>query len=165
MFNRTGNAEYLVTARRLATYFLNNLPANENIPWDFNAPVPRPADSSAATIVINGLLLLSRQETTTEAKNQWTNAALQILNNITTLAWNPAWQSLLSNGTVNEPEHNVGTGIIYGDYYFIRAGNELLSMGLASCNESQPSTQPSTPLSTPSTSSSRRLTLRMPAIF
>jgi hypothetical protein len=58
--------------------------------------------------------LLSQLETTTEAKNQWTNAALQILNNITTLAWNPAWQSLLSNGTVNKPNNNVGTGIIYG---------------------------------------------------
>jgi hypothetical protein len=118
--------------------------------------------------------LLSQQETTTEAKNQWTNAALQILNNITTLAWKPAWQSLLSNGTVDEPEQNVGTGIVYGpsirgfifqrlfdfslgDYYFLRAGNELVTMGLASCNESR--------LSTPSTSSSRRLTLRMPTIF
>jgi hypothetical protein len=111
--------------------------------------------------------LLSQQETTTEAKNQWTDAALQILNNITTLAWNPAWQSLLSNGTVNEPENNVLTGIIYGpliqgfilerlfdsllgDYYFIRAGNELVTMGLASCKEYYPST--------PSASSSRRLT-------
>ena len=132
MFNRTGNVEYLATARKLATYFLSNLHTNETVPWsvsipfglcrhklikdfrDFNAPAPRPADSSAATIVINGLLLLSQQETTTEAKNQWTNAALQILNNITTLAWNPPWQSLLSNGTVNEPAHNVGTGTTYG---------------------------------------------------
>jgi len=168
MFNRTGNAEYLVTARRLATYFLNNLPTNENVPWDFNAPAPRQADSSAATIVINGLLLLSQHETTTEAKNRWTNSALQILSNITSLAWNPAWQSLLSNGTVDEPKHKMGTGIVYGDYYFIRAGNELLNMGLASCNESQdsqPSPLPSTSPSTPSTSSGRQLTLRMPAIF
>lgn len=36
------------------------------------------------------------------------------MDNITTLAWSPAWQSLLSNGTVNEPGHNVGTGIVYG---------------------------------------------------
>ena len=84
---------------------------------DFNAPLtpaPRPADSSAATIVANALLLLSQQETTTEAKNHWSLAALKILNNITTLAWNPAWQSLLSNGTVNEPENNLLTGIVYG---------------------------------------------------
>lgn len=118
--------------------------------------------------------MLSKQETTTEAKNQWTNAALQILNSITTLAWNPAWQSLLSNGTVNKPAHNVGIGIVYGpsirgfifqrlfdfilgDYYFISAGNELVTMGLASCNESQ--------ASIPSSSSIRQLTQRMPTIF
>jgi len=157
MFNRTGNTKYLVTSRRLATYFLNNLPIDGIVPWDFNAPAPRPADSSAATIAVNGLLLLSQQETTTEAKNQWIDAALQILNNITTLAWNPAWQSLLSNGTVDEPEHNELTGIIYGDYYFIKAGNELVTMGLASCKESQPPT--------PSMSSGRRLAPRWPVMF
>lgn len=49
---------------------------------DFSAPLtpaPRPADSSAATIVANGLLLLSQQETPMEAENQWTDGALQIL--------------------------------------------------------------------------------------
>jgi hypothetical protein len=84
---------------------------------DFNAPLtpaPRPADSSGATIAVNGLLLLSQQETTIEAKNQWSDAAIQILSNITTLAWNPHWQSLLSNGTVDEPTNNLLTGIVYG---------------------------------------------------
>jgi len=164
MFKRTGNTDYLVTARRLATYFLDNLPADGIVPWDFNAPLtpaPRPADSSAATIVVNGLLLLSQQETTAEAKNQWTDAALQILTNITTLAWNPPWQSLLSNGTVNEPANNLFTGIVYGDYYYIRAGNELVTMGLASCKDSDLEPQSSTP-APKSASSSLRLTLRMP---
>jgi hypothetical protein len=84
---------------------------------DFNAPLtppPRPADSSAATIAANGLLLLAQQETTAAARQMWTNSALQILSNITTLAWRPSWQSLLSNGTVNEPVGNLLTGIVYG---------------------------------------------------
>jgi hypothetical protein len=48
----------------MADYFLNNIPADEIIPWDFNAPlVPaRPADTSAAMIAANGLLLLAKQE-------------------------------------------------------------------------------------------------------
>lgn len=62
------------------------------------------------TVIIDNFLL-SQQETTTEAKNQWIDAALQILSNITALAWVPAWQSLISNCTVNEPAL---TGIIYG---------------------------------------------------
>lgn len=46
---------------------------------DFNAPVNgRPADSSAATIVANGLLLLSQQEITTLNRVKWAIAAIQV---------------------------------------------------------------------------------------
>lgn len=78
---------------------------------------------------------------------------LQMLNVNTKLAWRPSWQSLLANGTVNNPVHNNLTGIVYGmqmitlawhmklsmtalilgDYFFIKAGNELVSRGLAHC--------------------------------
>jgi uncharacterized protein YyaL (SSP411 family) len=136
MYKFTNNTNYLATARRLATYFLNNLPSDNIVPWDFNAPLtpaPRPADSSAATIAVNGLLLLAQQETTAAAKQPWIDGAFTILNNINKLAWKPSWQSLLSNGTVNKPANNFLTGIVYGDYYYIKAGNELVSMGLTSC--------------------------------
>jgi len=136
MYQFTGDENYLNTSRRLATYFLDNLPADGIVPWDFNAPLlpaPRPADSSAATIAVNGLLLLAKSESSTTAAKPWIDAAIQILNNITTLAWQPSWQSLLSNGTVNEPANNILTGIVYGDYYFITAGTELVNMGLATC--------------------------------
>ncbi|KAF8831798.1 hypothetical protein HHX47_DHR1001178 [Lentinula edodes] len=99
---------------------------------DFNAPLdppPRPADSSAATVAANGLLLLAQVDPTNAAN--WTNAAIQILQNVTSLAWNPSWQSLLSNGTVNWPANNFLTGIVYGDYYYITAANKLVQMGLA----------------------------------
>jgi len=48
----------------MADYFLNNIPPDEIIPWDFNAPLApaRPADTSAAMIAVNGLLLLAKQE-------------------------------------------------------------------------------------------------------
>ncbi|KAF9484890.1 glycoside hydrolase family 88 protein [Pholiota conissans] len=164
MYKRTNDTNYLSTARRLATYFLDNLPSDGIVPWDFNAPLtppPRPADSSAATIAATGLLLLSQQETTDADKQKWIDSALQLLNNITTLAWKPSWQSLLSNGTVNWPANNFLTGIVYGDYYYIKAGNELVTMGLASCqsgnatNTTDPASQPQT---SPAKSSARRLT-------
>ncbi|PPQ67671.1 hypothetical protein CVT25_012699 [Psilocybe cyanescens] len=138
MYKFTNDTNYLETSRRLATYFLTNIPSDGIVPWDFNAPLsppPRPADSSAATIAVTGLLLLAQQETTQTAKQQWIDGAFNILNNITALAWNPSWQSLLSNGTVNEPADNFLTGIVYGDYYFIKAGNDLVTMGLASCKD------------------------------
>ncbi|KAL0947490.1 hypothetical protein HGRIS_013593 [Hohenbuehelia grisea] len=139
MYKRTGYSRYLDTARRLATYFVSHIPADGIVPWDFNAPMtppPRPADSSAATLATNALILLAQQETkvgNSTGAAFWLDSASQILGNITQLAWRPSWQSLLSNGTVNRPAGNSLTGIVYGDYYFIRAGNELKSMGLVSC--------------------------------
>jgi hypothetical protein len=64
VYRRTRLTRYLDTARRMAGYFLNNIPPDGIIPWDFNAPLipARPADSSAAMIAANGLLLLAKQE-------------------------------------------------------------------------------------------------------
>ncbi|KAJ7632123.1 glycoside hydrolase family 88 protein [Roridomyces roridus] len=137
MYSHTNDSAYLDTARNLANYFLTNLPSDGIVPWDFNAPLipaPRPADSSAATIAANGLLLLGSLEPNPADGQKWINAAINLLNKITALAWKPSWQSLLSNGTVNKPANNFLTGIVYGDYYYIRAGNELISMGLATCS-------------------------------
>lgn len=139
MHLRTNFPRYLKTARRLATYFVSNIPSDGIVPWDFNAPTipaPRPADSSAATIAVNALLLLSQRELTvgnSTGARFWRKSALFILRDITNLAWRPEWESLLSNGTMNFPANNTLTGIVYGDYYFIRAGNELKELGLTSC--------------------------------
>ncbi|KIM49493.1 glycoside hydrolase family 88 protein [Hebeloma cylindrosporum] len=160
MYRFTNNTSYLTTAQRLATYFLNSIPSDGIVPWDFNAPLtpaPRPADSSAATLAVNALLLLAQQESAPDAKQKWIGGALQILANITTLAWKPSWQSLLSNGTVNKPSNNFLTGIVYGDYYYIKAGNELVSMGLANCT-----TKGATSLPQSQKSSAHRLTISFP---
>jgi len=152
VYKQTGDSSYYDTAVRVANYFLNNIPADGIVPWcvifsckwpsyqwarstrDYNAPLipaPRPADSSAATIAANGLLLLSQLEPSPSLKQKWSDAAIgvcffspeqamiwqlprQLLNNVTQLAWRPSWQSLLSNGTVNEPANNQLTGTVYG---------------------------------------------------
>ena len=85
MHKNTKKYRYIQTARRMADYFIDNLPDDGVVPWcaflltslafwfrysrsslhrDFNAPLtpPRPADSSAAMIAANGLLLLAREE-------------------------------------------------------------------------------------------------------
>ncbi|KAH9948114.1 glycoside hydrolase family 88 protein [Amylocystis lapponica] len=140
MYKNTQQLDFLDTSRRMAEYFLTNLPPDGIVPWDFNAPLdpPRPADSSAAMIAVNGLILLAHQEMSLAPANTtgavyYVTSAIQILSNNTQLAWRPEWQSLLANGTVNNPEGNNLTGIVYGDYYFVKAGNELVSMGVASC--------------------------------
>ena len=50
---------------------------------------------------------------------------MQIIANMTALAWRPEWQSLLANGTVNNPQLNNLTGIVYGAC--VRAIPTLLS--------------------------------------
>ncbi|KAI5119103.1 hypothetical protein M0805_004873 [Coniferiporia weirii] len=143
MYENTGFERYLETSRRMATFFLNAMPEDGIVPWDFDAPTvppPRPADSSAATIAATGLLLLSRIERSLHPPNVtgarlWSDFAISLLDKITDLAWKPDWQSLLSNGTVNghaSPPNEL-TGIVYGDYYYVKAGNDLVSMGLAIC--------------------------------
>ncbi|KAL0567193.1 hypothetical protein V5O48_014805, partial [Marasmius crinis-equi] len=137
MYLRTTIPTYLATSRRLATYFLYNIPKDGIVPWDFNAPIKdpkvpggvRPADSSAATIAATGLLRLAEVETSPEKAKKWIDGALMILNRITKLAWSPQWDSLLSNGTVNWNVNNYLTGTVYGDYYFVKAGNDLVRMG------------------------------------
>jgi hypothetical protein len=88
---------------------------------DFDAPRPGPADTSSATIAASGLLLLSQLENSLSPPNStgaifWRDAAVNLLNAATEMAWKPSWQSLLSNGTVNNPANppNNLTGIVYG---------------------------------------------------
>jgi len=150
MYRNTQQTRYLDTSRQMASYYISQVPSDGVVPWDFNAPLdpPRPADSSAAMIATVGLLMLSQQEASLSPSNTsgaeyWNNAAIKLLSDNTEFAWRPEWQSLLSNGTVNNrnsPPNNL-TGITYGDYYFVEAGNQLISMGLASCSSSN-STSP-----------------------
>ncbi|KAI0345210.1 glycoside hydrolase family 88 protein [Trametopsis cervina] len=165
MFKHTQNITYLETSRKMASYFLDTLPADGIVPWDFNAPLtpPRPADSSAAMIAASGLVLLAQGELGLQPANRsgsegWVAAAVQLITNMTALAWRPDWQSLLANGTVNNPALNNLTGIVYGDYYFIKTTNDLVSLGVASCNGSLLSSIPTSPLPTSPSSSGQSAT-------
>ena len=91
MYRRTRQVRYLDTARRMARYFLDHTPANGIVPWDFNAPLvpPRPADSSAAMIAANGLLLLTQQEQHLYANQSgaslYTNATVKVYSLVRTM--------------------------------------------------------------------------------
>ncbi|KAG8894914.1 hypothetical protein FRB99_000913, partial [Tulasnella sp. 403] len=142
MFNRTGDQKYLDTARRLSTFYVNNLPKDNLVPpWDFNAPASpdRPRDTSSATIASSAMLFLSQMETragNSTGSSFWLNAAISLLRDTVSLAYRREtnWQAILSNGTANNPQQNNNTGLVYGDYYFIKAGNMLLDMGVANCS-------------------------------
>ncbi|EJU00845.1 Six-hairpin glycosidase [Dacryopinax primogenitus] len=145
MYNFTRVQTYLDTSRCMADYFVSNLPEAGVPYWDFNAPLSPPPsyDTSAATIAASALLFLSSMEAqqspaNTSGAQHWQQAAISLLSSTVQLAWQPGgdWDSLLSNGTVNNratPPNN-NTGVIYGDYYFIEAGNRLVELGLVDCS-------------------------------
>ncbi|KAL8290385.1 hypothetical protein RQP46_002643 [Phenoliferia psychrophenolica] len=108
MYNNTGIVAYLNTARAMAQWFLNHLPASGVPYWDFNAPLPTTLDTSAATITASGLLLLSTFEmklSNITGANYWNTAAAKLLSNTAVQgirSWSGA--SLLGNGTVNNAQ-------------------------------------------------------------
>ncbi|ORY92481.1 Six-hairpin glycosidase-like protein [Leucosporidium creatinivorum] len=144
MYNATKDITYLDTSRRMASYFVDHLPDVGVSYWDFDAPLPSTLDTSASLIASSALLLISSLESSlsnSTGAQFYSDAAVTLLSNIVeqgVTEWEGA--SLVGNGTVNnraDPPNN-NTGIIYGDYYFIEAGNQLLSLGLANCTDGSP---------------------------
>jgi hypothetical protein len=136
MHKHTSNLTYLATARKLGSYFLKHIPSTGIVPWDFQAPTPAPADTSAAMVATSGMLLIAQQETAignNTGATWWSNQAMKLYSDNVKFGWRSSWASLLANGTVNNPASNNMTGIIYDDYYMIAGGNTMVQMGLAQC--------------------------------
>ncbi|CAE6514882.1 unnamed protein product [Rhizoctonia solani] len=137
MFNLTTQPQYLDTARRMAKVFLTRLPSDGVPPYDFDAPASnRPADTSAATIAAEGLFILSAAEAhsgNSTGAEYYKGKGVKLLADNFNFAFKPTWDSILSNGTSNVPQNNKNTGLVYGDYYALQAGNTMLKLGLASC--------------------------------
>ncbi|QRW20118.1 glycoside hydrolase family 88 protein [Rhizoctonia solani] len=146
---------YLDAARRMAKVFLSRLPSDGIPPYDFDAPTPnRPADTSAATIAAEGLFILAEAEAYVSSnvvqsitpphpihnpeqnvtgEDYYKEQGVKLLVHNFKFALQPTWDSILSNGTSNARRNNTNTGLVYGDYYAIQAGNTMLKLGLASC--------------------------------
>ncbi|KAH7104068.1 Six-hairpin glycosidase [Auriculariales sp. MPI-PUGE-AT-0066] len=138
MYQYTKLKRYLDAARAIAGYYLRRVAENPSyMIWDFDAPAsPQPpADSSAAMIAAGGLQALATIEMSlwnATGANTWMAGAQNLITQTATYAWNPSWQSLLSNGTRDNNAGGVpasrsnNTGLPYGDYFWIKNGNYLL---------------------------------------
>ena len=126
-YRETQDARFLDTARRVADYFIDHLPADRVPYWDFQAPnIPNePKDSSAAAIAASGLLELATLVTDPTARTRYRNAALGILSALCSpayLAEGSPSAGILLHGTGNRPNNTeVNVSLIYGDYYFLEA--------------------------------------------
>lgn len=120
-YNATKNKMFLDTAKRLADYFIKNLP-NDLIPyWDLDDPdIPHaPRDSSAAAIACSGLMTLSKLSNT----SRFERIAEKILNSLsTTCIAERDRDGILAHGCFDFPKRiGVDESLIWGDYYFLEA--------------------------------------------
>ena len=141
VYRFTKRKEFLVLAKHLADYWLNNknLP-EDGIPyWDFNAgqkgfvaaqwaeknpaPVVQPRDASAAAITCSALFELSSY---LKNDKKYYNAAVKILKSLSSTAYlaEPGTNGnfLLKHSTGNLPRGSeVDVPLIYADYYYLEA--------------------------------------------
>ena len=128
----TGKEEYLQTAKRIAHYFMANIPDSGIIPIDFRQPAqPAYEDSTAAAIAACGLIEIAKAVGEHE-QAIYTNAALKLLRTLdeSRSDWSAETDNILINGSAAYHNPNRHTAIIYGDYYFLEGifklkGNDL----------------------------------------
>ncbi|OME77188.1 glycosyl hydrolase family 88 [Paenibacillus sp. FSL A5-0031] len=131
-YKHTGKQEYLQAAKRVAHYFMANIPDNGIIPIDFRQPnEPAYEDSTAAAIAACGLIEIAKAVGEYE-KEVYLKAALKLLKtlDVSRCDWTTDSDHLLINGSAAYHHHDNHISIIYGDYYFMEAvfklkGNEL----------------------------------------
>lgn len=127
-YRNTNDKIFIDTSRQLAEYALRRLPADLVPYWDYDSPlIPVDVrDSSAASILAAGLLVLAEQEKM--GAERWLCAAMAILESL----WKnyssrgSSEPSILIHGTRSKPHGLMDHGLIYGDYYFVEALNRLM---------------------------------------
>ncbi|GME36327.1 Unsaturated glucuronyl hydrolase [Neofusicoccum parvum] len=154
---RVGEPRFLDAALRLSRYWVDRLPPDGVVPWDFDAPAAaEPRDSSAALVGAYALLLVYEAlGGTGELARGLLDAALRSVRGVveTCLAPEASFgreggvgraegevdlgegpESVVVHATINNYEHAqrrwADTGLVYADYYFLLIGNKLLDMGL-----------------------------------
>ena len=125
----TGDMSYLNTAKKVANYFIANIPENNLIPVDFKQPEDITWEDSSATVVAAcGMLEIERQlkklgELEQNESKVYHRAAMRLL---TTLErercnWDTNMDQIVEKCTTeyhgNDWEHT----LVYADYYFIEA--------------------------------------------
>lgn len=123
-YRYTGELRYLEAAKRVAHFFLANLPEDSVPHWDFRLPsgVERYRDTSAGACAACGLLEIAKAVPNEEAE-LYQAAGERILRSMYENygAWdNEAEEGLILHGTSHYPERrNIDVPLIYGDYFFV----------------------------------------------
>lgn len=119
----TREERYLDCAKKIANYFIANIPENGLMPVDFRQPSDcRWEDSTASAIAACGLLELGKF-TGSEETDKYEEAALKLLKTLHENRSNYALDcdNIIEKCTAAYHDENHEFSIIYGDYYYIEA--------------------------------------------
>jgi unsaturated chondroitin disaccharide hydrolase len=133
-YAQTGNSAFLDIAKKVANYWIANVPSDGVPYWDFNAPqVPSSyRDSSAAAVAASGMLELARVAPDATDRATFKAAAEKSLASLTSLGY--LAEGKASPGILLHQAHWVGKNkypdntIVYGDFYLLQAMNRYLAL-------------------------------------
>ncbi|TXK84938.1 glycoside hydrolase family 88 protein [Paenibacillus sp. N3.4] len=127
-YRYTKNPLYLETSRRLARFFLRNLPEDHVAYWDFNVPINENTyrDSSASAIVAAGLQELISQLDADDVERAYFEDGLHrslksLVENYSTIN-EPNAEGLIKRGSYHvRGNSSPDDFMIWGDYYYLEA--------------------------------------------
>lgn len=122
----TGKTEYLETAKRVAHYFLANIPEDGVIPIDFRQPSePKREDDTAAAIAACGLIEIAKIVGAYE-KPLYVGAALKLMQALERRSdWTEHSDAIIQKGSSAYSVARHHHPIIYGDFFFMEAAFKL----------------------------------------
>lgn len=125
-YKHTSKAEYLDTAKRIAHYFMANMPEDGVIPVDFRQPPePKLDDDTAAAIAACGLIEIAKAIGTHD-KRIYLQAALKLLKALEKRSdWTERSDAVIQRGSAAYRGATHHQPIIYGDYFFMEAAFKL----------------------------------------
>ena len=122
-YRHTKNQQYLDTAKRVASFFMDSLPADGLVPCDFRSPAePKYYDDSAAMIAACGMLEIALY-CEGEEKQKWLDAALKLLkDHVEAFAnWDENVDAVMLSGTEAYHFGKQNIHLCYSDYYLAEA--------------------------------------------
>jgi unsaturated chondroitin disaccharide hydrolase len=130
-YRETGDARFLETAKKMADYYIENVPEDFVPYWDYQAPnIPdEEKDASAAAIAVSGLLELMTLVPDASDKLKYQTAAYNILYSLTSPAYlteGTESRGILLHGVGNRMNEDpvrgeVDVSLIYTDHFFVEA--------------------------------------------
>lgn len=119
----TGDQNYLDAAKKVAKYFISNIPESGLIPVDFCQPGECTwEDSTASAIAACGMLEIAKL-VTEEEKDLYYSSAIKLLKALdeNRCNWDVQTDNILEKCTAAYHDEMHEFSIIYADYYFIEA--------------------------------------------